>query len=257
MAKAIIGDVHGCLKELKELMGAIDRLMTPTDDAVNEFIFVGDLVDKGPDSAGVLRYVRDMGSLATVVQGNHESKNIRFWKKAEAGDVEKAMEMKGSIELSGVMESTDQELRDWLRFKVVTYVKRDGFSVVHGGITPKMETMPDDLSELSNKQRRRAERTMFIRFVDDAGSMVTFGEETDRDVFWAELYDNRFGHVYFGHQPWLNQDGNPKKFKHATGLDLGCVHGGQLCAALLFRNGDVGYLSVKADTVYCDPIHIN
>jgi predicted phosphodiesterase len=249
MATAIIGDVHGCLKELKVLIGDL------SDRGVTEYIFVGDLVDKGPDSSGVLKYVRNLGDKATVVQGNHESRNIRFWKKVENGGVEKAMEMKYATELSGVMESTDQDLRDWLRSKVVTYVKRDDFVVVHGGITPRMEALPAVLGEMSNKQRKRAERTMFIRFVDDSGSMVVFGEETPQDDFWADIYDGRFGHVYFGHQPFTSHN-SPVEFKHATGLDLGCVHGGHLCAAILKDGDNVGFHAVKADSVYCDPIHI-
>ena len=247
MSIAIIGDVHGCRSELKALMSKLE--------GVDEYIFVGDLVDKGPDSVGVLKYVRDLGDKATVVQGNHESKNIRFWKKVEAGDTEKALEMKGSEELGRIMTKTNQELRDWLRSKVVTYAKRDGFTVVHGGVTPKMETMPDNLSELSNKQRRRAERTMFIRFVDDAGSMVAFGEETDQDVYWAELYDGRFGHVYSGHQPFLDHEA-PVRFEHATALDLGCVHGGSLAAAVI-ADGAARFVTVKAEAVYCDPVLIN
>ena len=62
MEKWIIGDVHGCLETLKALVSKLPK------DA--EIIFVGDLIDRGPDSRGVINFVRDNGY--DCVQGNHE-----------------------------------------------------------------------------------------------------------------------------------------------------------------------------------------
>lgn len=61
----VIGDVHGCLEELKELVKKLD--FNPESDLL---IFVGDLVNKGPYSAEVVRYVREMNGLC--VTGNHD-----------------------------------------------------------------------------------------------------------------------------------------------------------------------------------------
>ena len=58
----IVGDVHGCFKELQELM----QFLPQTKD----ICFVGDLIDRGPDSNKVLEFVRDNGYLS--VMGNHE-----------------------------------------------------------------------------------------------------------------------------------------------------------------------------------------
>ena len=72
----IIGDVHGMSEELALL---ISNVQPTSKDIV---IFVGDLVDKGPDSAGVVRMVREMAESASfdvvVVEGNHEEKHRRF-----------------------------------------------------------------------------------------------------------------------------------------------------------------------------------
>ena len=54
MRKIVIGDVHGCLEELRTL---ISRLSLQKTD---ELVFVGDLLNKGPDSFGVWRYVQDL-----------------------------------------------------------------------------------------------------------------------------------------------------------------------------------------------------
>ena len=79
MRNIIIGDVHGMLPELSSLMDCV----SPTEG--DRFIFVGDLVDKGPDSPGVVRFVREMSKVHEVVlvEGNHEDKHRRFRKNLE------------------------------------------------------------------------------------------------------------------------------------------------------------------------------
>jgi len=277
----IIGDVHGCTLELKFMLA----LVGATYD-IEEVIFVGDLMDKGPASAATLEFVREMDEVGlavkqdlkkitvTVVEGNHENKNFRFWTKMAAGDVEGAMAMKGSEEMASIFEETSQELRDWMRAKCVPYVVKPdlGLAVVHGGILPSVVKLPQEPTELGGKNKRRVLRSMYIRYVDkDTGSMIKFMDEKPGDPFWADIYDGRFGHIYFGHQPWLGQTswdeprpldftrkGNPKKFPHATGLDLGCVHGGELCAVLIDNETrEREFYSVSAEQEYCAPLDIN
>ena len=73
----IIGDVHGMLDELKDLLGKADYNSSRGD----RVIFVGDLVNKGPKSSGVVQYAMDIN--ATTVRGNHEDKVLRVWAGAE------------------------------------------------------------------------------------------------------------------------------------------------------------------------------
>ena len=70
----VIGDVHGCLDELRAL---VEQAGVTADD---EVVFVGDLVSKGPDSAGVIAWARERG--AAAVMGNHDEHVL----KARAGD---------------------------------------------------------------------------------------------------------------------------------------------------------------------------
>ena len=84
----VIGDVHGCLSELLSLLDALgyvverDAQGRPIDaahEAGRQVVFVGDLVDRGPDSPGVLRLVMGMAAAghAFAVPGNHENKLVR------------------------------------------------------------------------------------------------------------------------------------------------------------------------------------
>jgi bis(5'-nucleosyl)-tetraphosphatase (symmetrical) len=65
----VIGDVHGCLEELRLLLRECSF-----DEETDILIFVGDLVNKGPSSVGVLRFVRDLTlrGIAYSVIGNHD-----------------------------------------------------------------------------------------------------------------------------------------------------------------------------------------
>jgi calcineurin-like phosphoesterase family protein len=69
----VIGDVHGCIEELRELLKKCEYC--PDD----EVVFVGDLVARGPDSLGVLALVRNLG--ARSVLGNHDHA-LLSWKIA-------------------------------------------------------------------------------------------------------------------------------------------------------------------------------
>src|SRR4051812_578872 len=67
----IIGDVHGCLDELKDLLD-----VAATEGMPEQIILVGDLVAKGPDSQGVLQFARQRGIRAVL--GNHDAKVLTF-----------------------------------------------------------------------------------------------------------------------------------------------------------------------------------
>jgi serine/threonine protein phosphatase 1 len=104
----VVGDVHGCVTELEALL---DRLAPDPDDLV---VFVGDLVRKGPDSAGVVDRVRSRPNFLTV-RGNNEEKLLR-----------------GEAEL----DSLDDADLAWLAERPVA-IGWDGGLVVHAGVDPR------------------------------------------------------------------------------------------------------------------------
>jgi Calcineurin-like phosphoesterase len=77
----IVGDVHGCLDELKSLL----HLCSYCEEN-DKLIFVGDLVNKGPSSAGVVKFVRSIG--AQCVRGNHDDSALHHALNARNGGQE-------------------------------------------------------------------------------------------------------------------------------------------------------------------------
>ena len=91
MRHIIIGDIHGCLEELEALLHKTNATQA------DRIIFVGDLVDRGPDSAGVVKKVLSMiddGYNIVLVKGNHEDKWFRVHEKVARGDIALAKTMK-------------------------------------------------------------------------------------------------------------------------------------------------------------------
>ena len=118
-----IGDVQGCSHELLSLVDMIGF-----DPACDRLWFVGDLVNRGPDSAGVLRFVRSLGDSAVTVLGNHDLHLLM---------VSEGMEkLHKSDTVQDVLDAPDrEELIDWLRYRPLLHVE-NGTVLVHAGLLP-------------------------------------------------------------------------------------------------------------------------
>jgi hypothetical protein len=245
MRTIFIGDTHGCNDELHSL---ITELHLRSDDRL---AFVGDLVDRGPDSIGVIRYVKELLSHypgSSCVAGNHESKVIE-------------QRRKGLFKEPWTPDASED---DWKFLESLPLIKKLpdlNVTVVHGGIFPRFfQSYPEGLSRIESnwhqskgKYMDRAKRFLRVRFVNPEGNMVSLGQETDEDVFWTERYDGREGYVFYGHQPYINPP-KPQLSEHAAGIDTGCVFGGRLTAAVVTDDPrKAEFVSVPALKMYSQP----
>ena len=124
MAEYAIGDLQGCFAPLEELLDAF-----AFDRARDRLWFVGDLVNRGPDSLACLRFVKGLGDAAVTVLGNHDLHLL-----CVAQGVERA---RARDTLDAVIAAPDRdELLDWLRTRALFHV--DGpYAMVHAGLLPQ------------------------------------------------------------------------------------------------------------------------
>jgi bis(5'-nucleosyl)-tetraphosphatase (symmetrical) len=123
MATYAIGDVQGCYEPLHRLVQHI-RFNSTTD----RLWFVGDLVNRGPDSLAVLRFIRQLGSSAQVVLGNHDL----FLLAAAEGIVD----LRAKDTIRDILNAEDRhELLQWLRRQPL-HVHKPPFFMVHAGLLP-------------------------------------------------------------------------------------------------------------------------
>ncbi len=126
MATYAIGDIQGCCDPLRRLL---DELRF--DPAEDRIWFVGDLVNRGPDSLGVLRLVRnELGDRAVTVLGNHDIHLMSVW----CGHGR----LKSSDTLRATLDAPDaDELIEWLRRRPVMHLDENyGYAMVHAGLPP-------------------------------------------------------------------------------------------------------------------------
>ena len=124
MATYAIGDVQGCIGPLRRLLDAL-----AFDRARDRLWFVGDLVNRGPDSLATLRLVKDLGDAAVAVLGNHD-----FHLLAVAAGQAKQHR---SDTLQAVLDAPDRKaLLAWLRQRPMLHVQ-DGWALVHAGLLPQ------------------------------------------------------------------------------------------------------------------------
>ncbi|MCG3193876.1 MAG: symmetrical bis(5'-nucleosyl)-tetraphosphatase [Thermoanaerobaculia bacterium] len=255
MGTIVIGDVQGCLLTLERLLA-----VSGFDEAKDRLWFTGDLVNRGPDSLGVLRRVRSLGDSAVVVLGNHDLHLL-----ARAAGVVSA---KDSDSLDAVLAAPDRdELLDWLRRRPLVHHESPHL-LVHAGLHPRwtVETavsLGDELREalssplaapllraqalksdapLMNPPGRTGVLAVALRVLTRMRTCTVRGEmchgfsgPPEKAPFpcrpWFEIPSRRGPDVtvVFGHWSALG-------FRRGPGfvsLDTGCVWGGPLSAIRL------------------------
>ncbi|NNC04424.1 polynucleotide kinase-phosphatase [Corallococcus exiguus] len=239
----IIGDIHGCREELEALLAKLGYQVRPRADGTpgvdvrppegRKAVFLGDLVDRGPDIPGVLRLVMDMVEAGTAlcVPGNHEMKLLR---KLRGSKVNVSHGIAQTLEqLEKEPPEFHQRVAKFIDGLVSHYVLDDGRLVVaHAGLKESMQ------GRGSGRVRTFALYGETTGETDEYGFPVRFN--------WAAEYRGRASVVY-GHQAVLEAEW----VNNTLCVDTGCVYGGQLTA---LRYPERELVSVPAQRVYCEPV---
>ncbi len=125
MSTYVIGDIQGCYDELQALLERV-----AFDPVTDRLWFAGDLVNRGPRSLEVLRFVRDLGDRAVTVLGNHDLHLLAIWQHRDR--------LKRSDTLEPVLEAPDgDDVLQWLRCQpLMHYDAEFGCAMVHAGLSP-------------------------------------------------------------------------------------------------------------------------
>jgi len=251
MATYAIGDVQGCFDEMKALLKKCgyrkkkDRLW-----------FVGDLVNRGPKSLEVLRFVRDLGEGAVTVLGNHDlhlvTQHEGFERKRKDDTFDDVLEARDA-----------KELVDWLRTRPMMHTER-AYAMVHAGLLPKWSiekaralakeveaalraadyreflknmygSKPEEWSDsLAGWDRLRVivNAMTRMRFCTRSGKMEFHAKGARPPPGYLPWYETRPAKeapIVFGHWSQLGL----RLDSQATCLDSGCVWGGSLSALRL------------------------
>ncbi|WP_422123731.1 bis(5'-nucleosyl)-tetraphosphatase PrpE [Planococcus sp. X10-3] len=232
----IIGDIHGCFDELMELL---EKLGYRYDNGIHRHpegrqpAFVGDAMDRGPDSLAVLAllFTRQDQGILFYSPGNHCDKLYRFM-KGHSVELVHGLEVTVA-EWQALPKKEQQEFRKrYIRFyeELPQYqVLRDDLIVAHAGLKKEMIGEP-----LSRKI------AVFTLYGDRTGNFHADGRPVRRD--WAKSYRGEPWVVY-GHTPTEE----PYIINRTVNIDTGCVFGGSLTA---FRFPEKELVSVPAKQPY-------
>lgn len=251
MSTYIVGDIQGCLSELKLLLLQAD--FNPTQDTL---WVAGDLVARGPESLETLRFIKRLGESAKVVLGNHDLHLL-----AVSLGVHKA---KARDKTLPILEAEDRdELLEWLR-KQPLLAEHPEFLLSHAGVYPLWDLQTARLAareveeQLQGENWRKLIRNMYAnkpdswdsslegyeraRFIINAFTRMRYcysdgrldmdsklpPQEVDKSMLipWFELPQRieLEKTVIFGHWAALMGMDSEK----AIGLDTGCVWGNHM-----------------------------
>lgn len=254
MATYAIGDLQGCFSELELLLEKIKF-----DPQLDKVWFVGDLVNRGPQSLETIQFVRSLGNSARCVLGNHDIHLIACFCGVQT--------CKPKSSLNQILQHKDaEEIINWLRVQPLLHVDtKIDWVMVHAGFLPQwdlataqdcarqveLQLRADNYAQflqhaygnqpcqwqenLNDRDRWRVILNAFtrLRLCDEQGRMDfdykgPLGEQPENLHAWFDIpRKSENTNIIFGHWSALGL----KNYKNLLSLDTGCLWGNQLTAA--------------------------
>ncbi|GIO20815.1 bis(5'-nucleosyl)-tetraphosphatase PrpE [asymmetrical] [Oceanobacillus oncorhynchi subsp. incaldanensis] len=216
----IIGDIHGCLDELLDLL---DKLKYHQNNGIyshphgNKIVFIGDITDRGPDSIAVIRLVYQLvmeQKIAYYVPGNHCNKLYRFFlgnRVQEKHGLETTVAEWKSLNESQQMDIQEKFMTLYEKAPLYLHFEDMKLVVAHAGIKEHLIGQKDGHTK------------SFVLYGDVTGQTDHQGKPIRRD--WAKHYRGEPWIVY-GHTPVIE----PRQINRTINIDTGCVFGNKLTA---------------------------
>lgn len=253
-----VGDIQGCLPSLKALVKKLPKQ--------SKMIFLGDLVNRGPDSLGTLRYLKQLQEEKRIecILGNHDLHLLAV----DAG----IRKTKGLDTVQPILDAPDrEELIHWLRHRPMALCNGKVLTV-HAGVVPQWDLQQtiECAQEVEKALRKKSYKDFLanmygntpnkwsnslkgyerlrvitnaltrIRFCTPAGMMEFESKEGFEDgpkgyIPWFKTPKRKTQDslIYFGHWSTLGL----LRYENIIGLDTGCVWGGKLTAMEIPESG--------------------
>ena len=207
-----IGDIHGCIDPLDRMLDRIEAYASE-----GTVVFLGDYVDRGPDSKGVLDRIIDGTSERwrwICLKGNHEDMMVAAYADRDSrdlwisnGGLETEMSYDGRVLPEHLQWAADRPLMHVDQHRIF----------VHAGVVPEFPL-----------ERQTKRDLLWLRFPP--------GQSGD---YWGK-------HLVHGHTP---SESNPMTIGNRTNLDSACVFGGRLSCAVFdddVPGGPIDFIEVRA-----------
>jgi len=271
MTTYAIGDIQGCFKSFEALLKTINF-----DEGKDTLWFVGDLVNRGPDSLGVLRFVTALGDRAVMVLGNHDLHLLAIYHQQASHQPNDT--------LQDILDAPDCDaLCGWLgQQKLLHYDEGLGYVMVHAGIPPvwsleeaigyagevesilRSDRAPDYFAQMYGDEPDHWEDSLEgfdryrlitnyltrMRFCDADGGLhldvkSAPGTEPEGMMPWFKVPGRKVitPRIIFGHWAALNGKTGDERLIH---VDTGCIWGGVLTAV---RLGDHVRFETKGSSI--------
>lgn len=265
MAIYAIGDLQGCYQDLQNLLEKLQF-----DKNSDTLWFVGDLVNRGPDSLATLRFVKKLGKAAIIVLGNHDLHLLAIYH-----DLKKNKDSS----IQQILDAPDcDELIHWLRQRPLLHHDNGlNFTLVHAGIYPlwnlkqanqyanELESVLKSDNYLEFLQHMYGNKPASwsedlegwdrLRFICNSFTRMRYvsqkaeldfeyngvpGSQPDKLIPWYKLTERatKNNNIIFGHWSTLGffeYDNNLEISPNVYATDTGCVWGGKLTALKIER----------------------
>ncbi|KAF2107122.1 Metallo-dependent phosphatase-like protein [Lophiotrema nucula] len=244
-----VGDVHGCIDELKALLEQVDFR-----EGKDHLVLLGDIISKGPDSPGVVSFAKKIG--ASCVRGNHEDKVLLSIAEMEArheplpgpnedpsrsvDNLDEESFSQGDYKTRKLAKQFSKGEIEWLRtLPVILHIGQvngvGDMVAVHAGLVPGVPLDRQDPFQVMNM------RTINLK--------TRMPSETRDHTPWEQFWNHQQKKqkksdrttVVYGH----DRKRGLSIEKYSKGLDSGCVSGGRLTAMVIDKDGKEKFVHVK------------
>lgn len=221
MKTIVVGDIHGCYNELRDLILSLKKEGVYNKDT-DKLIFLGDYIDRGEDSKKVIEFIRNLqenNDNVIALMGNHEDMLLNYYY-----GIDNNWTFNGHRETlnsyGGFSKQLENDVR-WIK-NLPLYYEDEHFIYVHAGVNVDKPITQQDRFTL-----------LWIR---------------DDFVYNEKKYDKR---VIFGHTPtlFLSEGCKPvQTFANNIDIDTGCVFGGALTALVIEDEEVIGFHQIRKET---------